>query len=173
MYTLLDRSAEQSQGVAGDPPSPWGNSAPLILHMCENRSHLPQEARLAFTAIFMMFMAMAIARGLQGHWQVPVYAILTMAGLTYALDRHSKSKPASETLELGKGSIRYCDVHGQWVEYRAATTRLSAEAGGLDELRLFLRGRDGTIEFGRCLNLDERRAVAPIVAAALVQARGG
>ena len=30
---------------------------------------------------------------------------------------------------------------------------------------------DGTIEFGRCLSLDERRAVAPLVAAALAQAR--
>ena len=38
-------------------------------------------------------------------------------------------------------------------------------------LRLFLRGREGTIEFGRCLSLAERRAVVPLVAAALAQSR--
>jgi uncharacterized membrane protein len=96
-----------------------------------------------------------------------------MAALTFALERHAKVEPAQEVLELVDGRVRHRDTTGRQVELPAFWMRLAAEAQNPSDLRLFLRGRDGTIEFGRCLSIDERRAVAPLVAAALAQTRGG
>lgn len=95
-----------------------------------------------------------------------------MATLTFAVERHGKSTPAQETLELADGRVRHRDSSGRQIELPAFWIRLAAEGRSSSELRLFLRGRDGSIEFGRCLSLEERRAVAPLVAAALAQARG-
>lgn len=175
MYELLCRSSER----------PWaprpeklefvperGASKPLILHMQENRSHLTQEARLCFSVIALLFMVTSIGPALHGHWLVPAFSILAMAALTFALERHSKSAPAHEMLELADGRVRHCDSSGRQIELPAFWMRLAAEGRSPTDLRLFLRGRDGTIEFGRCLSLDERRAVAPLVAAALAQTRG-
>jgi uncharacterized membrane protein len=117
-------------------------------------------------------MVTSIGPALHGHWLVPVFSILAMAALTVGLERHAKSKPAQEMLELGDGRVRHRDSSGHQIELPAFRMQLAAEGRSPSELRLFLRGRDGSIEFGRCLSLDERRAVVPLVAAALAQARG-
>lgn len=175
MYELLCRSAERpwvSKPERLDCVSETANPQPLILHMQENRSHLSEEARVCFSVIALLFMVTSIGPALQGRWLVPAFSILAMAALTFALERHAKSTPAQETLELADGRVRHRDSSGRQIELPAIWMRLAAEARSPSDLRLFLRSRDGTIEFGRCLSLDERRAVAPLVAAALAQARG-
>ncbi len=175
MYELLCRSAERPwaskpERLACLPGTVSAKS--LILHMQENRSHLSQDARVTFSVIALLFMVTSIGPALHGHWLVPAFSILAIAALTFALERHGKSTPAQETLELADGQVRHRDSSGRQVELPAFWMRLAAEGRSPSDLRLFLRGRDGSIEFGRCLSLDERRAVAPLVAAALAQARG-
>lgn len=177
MYQLLCRSPER----------PWGNPAerqdsvpshqaqgirPLILHMQENRSRLPQEARAVVAVLALLFMVTTIAPALKGQWLVPAFSLLAMASLTFALERHGKSRPASETLELAEGRVRHSDSRGRVSEFPAFWMRLAAEGRTPSDLRLFLKSRDGIIEFGRCLSLDERLEVAPLVAAALAETRG-
>jgi uncharacterized membrane protein len=141
--------------------------------MQENRSHLSREARLCFSAIGLLFMFTSIAPALKGQWLVPVFSILVLAALTFALDRHARSRPASETLELTDGHIRHRDSTARTTELPTFWMRFAAEENTPTDLRLFLRCRDGAIEFGRCLSLNERREVVPLVAAALAEARGG
>mgnify|MGYP001493747579 CR=1 FL=1 len=175
MYELLCRSVERPWASMperlGCVPE-VGNPKPFILHMQENRSNLSQEARVCFSLIGLMFMVTSIGPALHGHWLVPAFSILAVAALTLALERHGRSTPAQETLELADGRVRHRDCFGRQVELPAFWMRMAAEMRSPSDLRLFLRGRDGTIEFGRCLSLDERRAVAPLVAAALAQTRG-
>ena len=115
MYELLCRSSQrpwapQPEKLVAVPER--GTSRPLILHMQENRSHLTQEARVCFSVIALLFLVTSIAPALKGHWLVPVFSILALAGLTFALERHGKSRPASETLELAEGRVRHRDSAG-------------------------------------------------------------
>jgi len=178
MYELLRRSSERPWAEASTllesaPASRGGSANPLILRMQENRSHLSQEARLCFSVIGLLFLMTSIMPALKGHWLVPAFSLAAMAALTFALEQHGKSRPATEILELADGRVRHRDSAGQTVEYPAFWMRLAAEARTPSELRLFLHCRDGAFEFGRCLSLDERRQLAPIIAAALAEARGG
>lgn len=174
MYELRCRSAERPWASRPDPravPPDPGTPQPLVLHMRENRSHLGPDARACFSVIGLLLLVTSIGPALHGHWLVPAFSIAALAGLTFALDRHGASRPAQETLELGEGRVRHHDSTGRATELPVWTLRLAAEGRSPGELRLFLRGREGTIEFGRCLSLAERRAVAPLVAAALAQSR--
>lgn len=178
MYQIVRRSAERPWGesstwLANSPDQNYGSSAPLILRMQENRSQLSGEARACFSALAALFLVTAILPALEGRWLIPAYSLAAMAALTFALERHSKSSPAKETLELGDGKVRHCDSSGRVVELPAFWMRLVAESPTPATMRLFLRSRDGAIEFGHCLSFNERRAVAPLVAAALAEARGG
>ena len=117
MYELLRRSSERPWGafsheLAGVPSADRKIDRHLILHMRENRSHLSQEARLWFSMIALLFMVTSIAPALNGHWLVPAFSVLAMAGLTFALERHAKSQPACETRELDDGCVRHRD--GAW-----------------------------------------------------------
>ena len=175
MYELLRRSSERPwtprpEELVAVPDR--GLPGLHILHMQENRSHLAQDARVCFSIIALLLMATSIGPALHGHWLVPAFSILAMAALTFALERHGKSRPAGEILELAEGRVRHRDSAGQQVKLPAFWVRLAAEGRTPSNLRLFIRGRDGPIEFGRCLSLDERRAVAPLVAAALAKTRG-
>ncbi len=173
MYELLCRSSQrpwapQPEKLAA--VSDRGDPKPLILQMQENRSHLAQEARVCFSVIALLFMVTSIGSALHGQWLVPAFSILALAGLTFAHERHGKSRPASETLEVANGRVRHRDSAGWTVECPARWMRLAAEGRSPSDLRLYLRCRDGVIEFGRCLSLGERREIAPIVAAALAEA---
>lgn len=175
MYELLCRSsgrpwAPQPEELEFMPDR--GASKPLILRMQENRSHLTQEARVCFSIVALLFMVTSLGPALHGYWLVPSFSILAMAALTFALERHGKSRPASESLEFADGRVRHRDSAGRNTELPSFWIRLATESRAPSELRLFLRGRDGAIEFGRCLSIEERRAILPLVAAALTQARG-
>ena len=117
MYELLRRSSERPWGafsheLAGVPSADRKIDRHLILHMRENRSHLSQEARLCFSIIALLFMVTSIASALNGHWLVPAFSVLAMAGLTFALERHAKSQPACETL-AGGHDMRIADLCDQ------------------------------------------------------------
>lgn len=141
--------------------------------MRANRSHLSQDARVSFTLLGVLFMVTSLAPALRGFWLVPAFSLAAIAALTFALERHGRSRPADETLELGDGRMRHRDGAGRLTELPASTLRFVAEARGDYHLRLWLRGPGGSIEIASCLSLDERRAVAPLVAAALAQTRSG
>ncbi|MCW2364607.1 putative membrane protein [Sphingobium sp. B7D2B] len=118
MYQLLRRSSERpwdmsSHALDSLPPADNDSDRPLILHMQENRSHLTREARLCFSVIALLFMVTSLAPAMKGQWFVPAFSMLAMAGLTFALERHVKSRPASETLELDDGHIRHRDSAGR------------------------------------------------------------
>lgn len=175
MFELLCRSAERPWAIK----TQIADSAPnaehpqsLILHMRENRSHLSQEARVCFAVIGLLFMVTSIGPALHGYWLVPAFSLAAMAALTFALERHAAGNPATETLELSDGRVSHRDSAGKQVDLPAFWMRLATEGRNPSELRLTLRGRDGAIEFGRCLSLDERREVAPLVAEALARIKG-
>jgi uncharacterized membrane protein len=175
MYELQCRPAGRpwaTKARTADAAAQADNTQPLILHMRENRSHLSREARLCFAVIGLLFMVTSIGPALHGHWLVPAFSLAAMAALTFALERHGASRPASETLELADGRVSHRDSAGRRVELPAYWLRLATESRNPSDLRLILSGRDGAIEFGLCLSLDERREVAPLVAEALARTRG-
>lgn len=174
MYEILRRSEERPWSAPEAAPFHAADARRhFVLRMRENRSQLTREARIGIAALAVLLMATTILPALHGLWVVPLYSLCAMAALTVALERHGRSRPASEMLELDAGRVRHRDSAGRTVEAPSFWLRLTAEQPTPAEMRLFLQGRDTSIEIGRCLSLDERRAVAPIIAAALAEARGG
>ncbi len=137
--------------------------ANLILHLQENRSYLPQEARVAFTALIGLFMAMAILPAIKGELLVPIFALGTMALLVGALDWHGRSNPAGEWLAIENDRLRWTNSHSDLVELPVRMTRLVEDACAQARLRLFLECGPQRIEIGRCLSLEEKRAVAALI----------
>lgn len=176
MYQLqhfdAPRPVGQTDAAPQSPTAEFLPQLPLVLMMQENRSHLSRDARICFSVIGFLFMVTSIAPALKGHWLVPLFSIGAMALLTFALEWHARSSPARERLELAQGRVRHSDSQGRVIEYPSFWMRVSTEGKGPSDLRLFLRSRDGAFEFGRCLSLEERREVAPLVEAALADARG-
>jgi hypothetical protein len=132
MYELLCRSSQrpwapQPEKLVAVPDK--GNSKPLILHMQENRSHLTQDARVCFSAIALLFMVTSIAPALQGHWLVPAFSILALAGLTFALEgmaspglpaKRSNLPKAGCGIVIAPGSRSNCPHSGCGLPQRAA-----------------------------------------------------
>jgi uncharacterized membrane protein len=168
MYAILDCPTGQHQ--AGQPAQlapPRG----LILHLQENRSHLSQDARVTFTVLIGVFMAMAILPALRGQWLVPAYAIGTMALLVGVLDWHRRKAPAAEWLALEHGKVLWRSLAHATVEWPLASTRFVIDDAAPARLRLFLEHRARRIEIGACLSLEERRAVADLISRELSAAR--
>lgn len=168
MYQILRRSPER--------PAPLGPEAkaapsPLILHMQENRSNLSEEARSAVAALALALMAAAILPAFEGLLFVPVSALGALAGLTFALERHGRSQPASETLELNGHVVRHLASDGRTTELPATRARFATQGRADADLRLFLEMHGTRIEVARCLAQHERREVAALMRDAL--ARGG
>ena len=149
--------------------SPAGGA--IVLRLRENRSQLSEPARQCFAVLVAAMMALAILPALKGYWMVPAYCLAAMAALTFALERHAKAKPKCESLPFAEGVIRHRDAGGQATELPALFTRLHADEATPTSLRLFLKHRDRSVEIGGCLGPDERRAMMPVIAAALSQAR--
>ncbi|MFD2780423.1 DUF2244 domain-containing protein [Novosphingobium pokkalii] len=151
-------------------PTRHGSAADLILRMQENRSHLPPGARGAVAALALLLMAAAILPAFRGLLFVPVCALSAMAVLTFALDRHARSTPASEHLELADGFVSHRDRNGRESRMAAAGAQLDIAGCNDETIRLILRSRNTAIEIGRCLGWQERREVALVLNAALTQA---
>lgn len=170
MYAI--HSCPAGQPDAGHPARsalPGG----LILHLQENRSHLSQDARVTFTVLIAVFMAMAILPALRGQWLVPTYAIGAMALLVGVLDWHRRTKPATEWLALDDGRLLWRSLAHDTVEWPLAATRFVIDDAVPAELRLFLEHRARRIEIGTCLGLEERRAVADLITRKIATARRG
>lgn len=177
MYQLLDRPFGRCRDEADDrsadfPKDRVPRDTRFVLHMEQNRSFFPQEGRLLLSAIAALFLATSILPVLHGYWLVPVFSLGAMAALVWALETHQKSSPYFEQLELKDGEIRYLDSGGRMFALPSYWVRFEAEASTPANLRLLLRNRDQRFEVGRSLSLEEKRAVAPLIASALAGARG-
>jgi len=180
MFELLGRPQGRPWADAKALPavtSPAGTSAaargdPVILRMCENRSQIPEAGRQTLAVMAFALMVLTIVPALKGLWLVPAYSLATLAALTFALERHGKTTPRNELLEFLPGRVRHRDSQGHTTELPSLFLRLAAEERRPFDCRLFLRGRAESLEIGRCLAPEERRAMVPLIAAALGQSRG-
>ena len=164
MYSI--HSCLQGQSLAQNPACEAG----IVLHLRENRSALSQDARITFTVLIGLFMAMAIFPALRGELLVPIFSLATMAMLVGALEWHKRSRPAAECLTISGDSLRWSSREAPPVELPLHATYLVREETSPVQLRLFLECRKQRIEIGRCLNLEEKRAVAPLIVRALGEA---
>lgn len=171
MYAIHSCPAGQPDaGHSAQSEHPSG----LILHLQENRSHLSQEARVAFTVLIAVFMVMAIVPGLRGQWLVPAFAIGAMALLVGMLDWHRHTRPATEWLAVDGGRLLWRSLAHETIEWPLAATRFVIDDVEPARLRLFLEHRARRVEIATCLGLEERRAVADLITRELAAAlRGG
>ena len=149
----------------------FAHDAGLVLHLQENRSHLSQDARATFTVLIGLFMAMAILPAINGKMLVPIFSLGTMALLVGALEWHKRSRPAAEWLAIEDGRLRWTSTLADPVDLPAGATRLVQDEAGPACLRLFLENQWQRVEIGRCLSLEEKRAVAPLIARQLGEVR--
>jgi hypothetical protein len=168
MYSILSCPRGQPLAVESVPSA---RDAGIILHLRENRSQLSQEARVTFTSLIGLFMAMAILPAIAGEMLVPMFALGTMALLVGALELHRRSRPASEWLAIEDDRLRWTSNRFDPVELPARATRLVLDDVAPAGLRLFLESQWQRIEIGRCLSLEEKRAVAPLIARQLGEVR--
>lgn len=170
MYAI--HSCPAGQPDAGHPARSAHPSG-LILHLQENRSHLSQDARVTFTVLIAVFMAMAILPALCGQWLVPAFAIGTMALLVGVLDWHRRTRPSAEWLALDGGRLLWRSLAHDTVEWPLAATRFVIDDAVPAGLRLFLEHRARRIEIATCLGLEERRAVADLITREIAATRRG
>jgi len=140
------------------------SDTPVILHLSENRSSLSQEARVTFTTLICLFMVMAILPAAKGELLVPIFSLGTMALLLGAIEWHRKKRLDSEWLAIETERLRWRSNSHDTVDFPTRFTRLVKVETTPACLRLFLETRFQRIEIGRCLNLDEKRAVASLIA---------
>lgn len=171
MYEILCRSPERPFALSARADVSFADHAGLVLHMRENRSHLSEPARQTFAVLVAAMMALSILPALSGHWLVPVFCLMVMGGLVFALESHARSKPAGEILEIADGAIRHRDADGQATHMPCLFAKLDAQAPTPSSLRLILRSPKASVEIGRCLGLEEKHALIPLIAAALAQGR--
>lgn len=149
---------------AAEPADPdTSGPLPIVVAMRENRSTLSPEARGAVAALVFALMAAGILPVLKGLLFVPVAAMAGLALLTFALDWHARSTPASEVLEISAGSVRHRDARGRETAIPLGRVRLRTIGNGDQGLRLFVEAHHTRIEIGRCLGLAERQEVAALV----------
>ena len=182
MYEFIDRSAQRpwplaptGAGRSREPATPQSHrlpALPVVLHMQENRSHIPQAARVVFTMLAVLFIAATLLAAARGQWLVPAYALSALAALTFALEHHAKATPSSETLEIDVDCARHRMGAHEAVSLPMTWLRLVTEQRSPTELRLILRAGERRVEIGRCLALEERRALAPLLQVALTRAKG-
>ncbi len=160
MYEILRHPAGwQKQGGARHPD--------LVVHMRQNRSHLPQEARVALTVLTTLFLFTSIAPAFRGQLLVPIYSLVVMGALLVALEWHERSVQYAETLQLGASEARYSDNKGRSALFPVRWLQLQQKSANPSDLRLVLVDRLNRLEFGNSLSLDERRALATIIQAVL------
>jgi uncharacterized membrane protein len=165
MYAITDCPAGQPQADKAAAPRA------VLVHLQEHRSHLSQDARVTFTVLITLFMAMAILPALRGQWLVPAYAIGTMAVLVGVLDWHRRKQPAAEWLAIEQGRVRWRSLSHETIDWPLIGTRLIADDSRPARLRLWLTHRERSVEIGSCLSLEERRTIAPLITNELATAR--
>lgn len=177
MYHILDRSDERCGERIGEtqdvnPEKGEAAARGFVLHMQQNRSNFPQEARGTLCVLATLLMATSILPAFNGHTLVPLFSLGVMGFLAWALDHHQQTPPFSERLELDDGELRYADSAGRMFALPSHWVRFETEQRNPCDVRLVLHNRDHRFEVGTSLNLDERRALAPLIAGAIAAARG-
>ena len=137
--------------------------ATLVLHLRENRSPLSRDARITFTVLIGLFMAVAILPALRGQLLVPIFSLVTMAVLVGALEWHQRSQPSAEWLTFAPDRLRWSSQGSDPVDFPPTATRLEQHVSDGEDLRLFLVSRWQRIEIGRCLGLQEKQAIAALI----------
>lgn len=101
MNEILCRSAERpfTQSVRSDVLR--REDPDLDLRMRENQSHLSEPARQTFAVPGMAMMALTILPALSGHGLAPVFCLMTMGGLVFALEHRARAKPDGEVPQRG------------------------------------------------------------------------
>lgn len=173
MYQILARSDERNARAEPLPRAIEGPEDGLIVHMEQNRSSFPQEARGALSVLVTLLMATSILPALEGRWLVPLFSLGVMALMVWVLERHRKQPPFSERLELADGQVRYTNSAGRAFALTSHWVRFEAERRTPCDVRLLLHNRHHQFEVGTSLSLDERVALAPLLASALLSAKGG
>ena len=140
--------------------------APITVTMRANRSVLSKDARTALTIMLSLAMTAAILPALRGQYLVPIYVLATMAFLVGALEWHKRAAVAEEHLALDDSAAVLTTSDGIATALPRATTQL-VEVAGPSRLSLFLRSHWGSVEIARCLSLEEKRELAPLLADAL------
>ncbi len=167
MFAITDCPAGQPQA---DRTAAHTAPRAVLLHLQEHRSHLSNEARVTFSVLIVLFMAMAILPALRGQWLVPAYAISAMGLLVGVLEWHRRTRPAAEWLAIEHGRVRWRSLKHETVELPLAGTRLVADDTVPARLRLWLTHAGSRVEIGACLSLEERRAIAPLITRELAAA---
>lgn len=166
---MFEISGRPQGRLADRSPQPFleGDRNLVRLLMREDRSHLPGHARETVTALIALFMAAAIAPATQGRILVPLFVLAAMAALVLALEWHQRRPPPEEWLEIGDGQWRHVWKAGRAVDLPSYSLRFELERRSAADVRLVFHHRTQRFEVGHCLNLDERREIAPILARAL------
>lgn len=149
-----------------------GSDLPCSLHMQQQRSAFPEEGRGALIAMLGLCFAATIIPAIKGYYLVPAAVLMAMAALVLALEYFQRQPIPSETVEFGFDRLFVHDHMGSRVELPTYWTRLEESGRSPYMLRLFLRCHDRRVEIGRCLGIEERAEVAPIIRAALARIRG-
>ena len=145
MYAITDCPTGQPQA---DRTAVHAAPRAVLVHLQEHRSHLSQDARVTFTVLIAVFMAMAILPALRGQWLVSAFAIGTMALLVGVLDWRRRTRPAAEWLALDQGWLLWRSLSNDTVEHRARRIKIAT-----------------------CLGLEERRAAADLITREFAAAR--
>lgn len=184
MYLLLSHPVGWRHGafeaVPGQAKRAWrsaSSDAPtcpsFVLHLEQNRSPLPQEARLMLLILLALAFVSTLGPALRGSLVVPIGVLAGMAALLVALERHRRLPVPFERIEIDDRSIRILSQRGLLSELPSHWARIEQVRPAPMNLRLMLRCRDRSVELGRCLGIDERQAIAPLIAAALAHMKGG
>jgi len=162
MYEILRENAPSVAEVA-DPVTIAPQ--PIVVAMRESRSTLTREARGGIASLAFAMISIAVLPALKGLLFVPISAMAGLVLLTFALDRHSRSKPACEMLEITPGCVRHRDARGRETDIPLGRVRLRTTGRAGRDLRLYVEAHHTRIEIGRCLGLTERQEVAALIGA--------
>ncbi|MXO66062.1 DUF2244 domain-containing protein [Altericroceibacterium endophyticum] len=160
MYSIHTRPS--GRPVAEHDIAPFQSDG-LLLRLQENRSSLSQEARVTFTVLIGLFMALTILPALKGQWLVPISTLTSMALLVGALEYHKRSQVTDEWLAIEANHILYRNAQKNTVRLPLATTFLVEEGTGSDRLRLFLKNQWHMVEIACCLGLEEKLSLASLI----------
>lgn len=164
MYEIVSRPAE----------TPDGNSAQsrgFELRMAQNRSAFPEEGRIAVSVLAVTVMFASCAPLRHGLWPIPVLVVATFAILIWCLESHKASPAPSEHLRIADGVLIYRAATGKERQMVAQWARVEGSEQSHSDLRITLSERQRSFEIARCLNLDEKRAVLPLILEALASAK--
>lgn len=185
MYLLLSHPAGWGNGSLGAVPEqvakqaqpvpfsgPPGPSA-FVLHLEQNRSSLPAGARALMLALLALAFVSTLGPALRGSYVVPIAVLAGMGSLLAALEIHARLPVPFERLEIDARSARLISRRRTEWEAPSHWTNVEQVRHTATDLRIVLACRDRSVEIGRCLGVEERRQIGPLIASAFAHVKGG